>query len=75
MLLAKTTNDVFILGLDAENINRLKDGKPILISLAKAGGHDDIMIMYGDTVDAIKAELEFASGHDMPEPKPLPTQN
>lgn len=66
MLRARTSNGVFILGLDAENIRRLKAGKPILVSLAEMGGTDDVMIMAGDTLEDIKNELESASGSKLP---------
>jgi hypothetical protein len=71
MLRARASNGVFILGIDAENVRRLKAGKPILISLAELGGKDDVMIMYGETLDAIKEELERASGSPLPQPTPL----
>jgi hypothetical protein len=66
MLKARTNSGTFILGLDAENIARLKEGKPILVSLAEIGGTDDVLIMYGDTIDAIKQELEKATGSPLP---------
>lgn len=68
MLRARTSNGVFILGLDAENIRRLKAGKPILVSLAEMGGSDDVMIMAGETLEDIKNELENASGSKLPNP-------
>jgi hypothetical protein len=68
MLKAKTNNGIFILGLEAENIKRLKQGKPILVSLAELGGTDDVMIMYGETVQDIAKELEDASGSKLPKP-------
>jgi hypothetical protein len=66
MLKARTNSGTFILGLDAENIARLKEGKPILVSLAEIGGTDDVLIMYGDTIDAIKQELEKSTGRPLP---------
>lgn len=71
MLRARASNGVFILGLDAENVKRLKEGKPILLSLAGMGGNDDIMIMYGETLEEIKQELESASGKPLPPETPL----
>lgn len=66
MIRARTNTGVFILGLDAENIKRLKQGKPILVSLAELGGTDDVLIMYGDTLDDIAKELEKATGSALP---------
>lgn len=68
MLKARLSNGVFILGLDAENIKRLKEGRPIMVSLAALGGTDDIAIMYGETLSDIQAELESASGEALPNP-------
>jgi predicted ThiF/HesA family dinucleotide-utilizing enzyme len=67
MLRARMSNGVFILGLDAENIKRLKEGKPILISLAELGGTDDVLIMFGKTIEDIKQELVKAFG-GLPKP-------
>jgi hypothetical protein len=71
MLRARTSNGIFILGLDAENIKRLKAGHPILVSLAEMGGTDDVLIMAGETIDDIKKELESAQGSELPEAKSL----
>lgn len=72
MLRARTTNGVFILGLDAENIRRLQAGQPIMISLAEMGGTDDVVIMASNTLEDIKHELEQAQGgRPLPEPQHL----
>jgi hypothetical protein len=71
MLRARTSDGLFILGLDAENIRRLMAGEPVLVSLAEMGGTDDVMIMAGETLDDIKRELETASGQELPTPKSL----
>lgn len=73
MLRARTTNGVFILGLDAENIRRLQSGQPIMVSLAEMGGTDDVVIMAGNTLEDIKQEIEQAQGRPLPEPTPLDT--
>lgn len=62
MLIARATNGMMILGLDAENVKRLKEGKPILKSLAQFGGKDDILIVYGDTLDDVQRQLEKEFG-------------
>lgn len=71
MLRARTNNGIFILGLDEENVLRLKAGEPILVSLAELGGTDDVLIMYGNTLDDIRRELEAATGEQLPEPTPV----
>jgi len=71
MLRARLSSGMFILGLDAENIRRLTNGQPIVVSLAELGGSDDVAIMYGETLDDIKRDLEAAQGSPLPEPIPL----
>lgn len=71
MLKARLSNGVFILGLDADNVRRLKEGKPILLSLAQLGGTDDICIMYGETLADMMRELEKTFGPaPMTDPQP-----
>lgn len=72
MLRARLSNGVFVLGIDAENVKRLKEGKAIMVSLGQLGGTDDVVIMYGETVDAIAQELQRASGEPLPPAQPLP---
>jgi hypothetical protein len=71
MLKARMSNGMFVLGIDAENVKRLTTGKPIVVSLAEIGGTDDVMIMYGETLDALKKELEAATGGPLPAPTKL----
>lgn len=67
MLRARASNGVFIFGLDAENIRRLKEGKPILVSLGQMGGTDDFMLVYGETLADIERELVEATGQPLPD--------
>lgn len=69
MLIARASNGMMILGIDAENVKRLKEGKPILKALSQFGGKDDVLIVYGDTLDDVQRTLEETMG---PLPKPLP---
>ena len=71
MLIARCSNGMFILGIDADNVRMLKEGKPILKALSLFGGTDDIAIVYGDTLDDIRAELKRVYG-EVPDPTPLP---
>jgi hypothetical protein len=71
MIRARTSDGTFILGIDAENVKRLKQGKPIIVCLSELGGTDNVLIMYGDTLQDIQNELERASGQPLPEPTPL----
>lgn len=68
MIKARLSNGTFILGITADNVQQLKEGKPILVSLGQLGGTDDIMIMYGDTILDIQLDLEAASGKPLPAP-------
>ena len=71
MIRARSSDGTFILGIDAENVRRLKEGKPILVSLAELGGTDDVLIVYGDTLQDIVRDLEEASGSKLPAPTPI----
>lgn len=71
MLIAHRADGLMILGIDAENVRRLKAGQPILKSLSQFGGKDDVLIVYGETTDDIKAQLEKVMG-PLPEPEKLP---
>jgi hypothetical protein len=57
MLKARVGN-LYILGIDEGNVERLKKGHPIVLSLAEIGGTDDVMIMYGDILEDVEDELE-----------------
>jgi hypothetical protein len=71
MLRARLSNGVFVLGLDAENIRRLQAGQPILVSLAEMGGDDDVLIMAGETLNDIAADLEKVTGQKLPKAKSI----
>jgi len=72
MLRGRLSNGAFILGLDAENVRRLTTGHPILVSLAELGGTDDVIIMYGNTLNDIERDIEATTGQPLPEPTILP---
>lgn len=57
-----------MLGIDAENVRRLKQGKPIAIRGKDVNLDLDVFIMYGATVKDIYRELK-AAGLDLPMPK------
>jgi hypothetical protein len=71
MLRARLSNGVFVLGLDAENIRRLQAGQPILVSLAEMGGDDDVLIMAGETLNDIAADLEKVTLQKLPKAKSI----
>lgn len=73
MLCARTTEGLFILGLDAENVRRLQLGQPIMANLSKLGGTDDILIMVGETLEDIQETLETGFG-PLPPPSTFTTQ-
>ncbi len=50
--------DTYILGIDKENVTRLQDNKPILIDLSIFGLPGKMVVMYGETLDDVRAELE-----------------
>lgn len=74
MLKAVLSNGTFILGLEAKNVDKLKEGKTIQVDLSAIGGRDTIIIMYGETIDDIKAELQANTGAPLPEAKTDPQE-
>jgi hypothetical protein len=72
MIRARLSNGAFLMGLDAENVRRLQDGQPIEIDLTLLGGTDKVLLVYGETMQAILDELQDASGRKLPTPQPMP---
>lgn len=56
-----------VIGLEAGNIERLKNGKPFHYNMAQSGGEPfDIFIVYGETADDLHKELMSMSPPDVP---------
>lgn len=60
--------DTLILGLEEENIKRLKENKPIVFDMAIFGMPGKMVLMYGETQDAIKNELQVLTGVSLQPP-------
>lgn len=54
----------YVFGLSEGNIVRLRQGKPIAIDLEPLGGSGQVMIMWGQTEEAIVAELQAVQRGD-----------
>lgn len=66
-MLKAFVKDTVILGLSEENINLLKEGKPIRLNLSELGlSPQKIFIVYGETETKIKNELMGLAGIDNP---------
>lgn len=50
--------NILLLGISAENVDRLKEGKPIHITGEDLGLCNDVLLMYGDTEAQIYKELQ-----------------
>lgn len=72
MIRARLSNGTYLMGIDAENVKRLKAGQPIEIDLTLLGGTDKVVLMYGETMQAIVDELQEASGQKLPTAQPMP---
>lgn len=58
MIKAKCNDGTLIFGLSKENVDRLKQGKPILINLKDIGLEDrQVIIMYGETEEKMYEDL------------------
>lgn len=51
---------LYLFGLSELNITRLREGKPIAVQLEQFHGKGTVIIMWGETEEAIKLELEKA---------------
>ena len=49
---------MILLGLSAKNIEKLKEGKPILVELSELGLKGKVAIVYGETEDLLARDLE-----------------
>jgi hypothetical protein len=52
--------DLVVLGIDARNVDRLRDGKPIHVVGEPLGVPFDVAVLYGDTLHDVAAEFERA---------------
>lgn len=71
MIRVKTNEGLFIMGVDAENIRRLKAGQPLNIDLRPMGGTDRVVIFFGETLKDIMRTLEAANGGPLPPAQPF----
>lgn len=65
MIRARLNDGTLILGIDAENVRRLRADQAINVALDDIGGNTGltrIMIMYGNTLQDIQNELEKVLG-------------
>ena len=69
MLRARLNDGTFIMGLDRVNIERLTHGEPIAINLVPLGGSDVVILHFGETLEAIKAEWERHNRGPLPQPE------
>jgi hypothetical protein len=74
MIRARLSNGVFLLGVDAQNMQRLMNGKPLYVDLSAIGGHDTFVLMYGKTLADVMRELE-TMGFDIPPAQPFDEGN
>lgn len=62
MIKAKLSNGALLLGLSRGNIRRLTQGEPIIFDGRPFGLPADVIIMFGETEDAITAEIMKFTG-------------
>lgn len=61
MVIAGTSDNKFILGLDAEDLRKLQNDEMISINLSAVGG-SDVILTFGETEKDIKEHLEAQLG-------------
>ncbi len=57
---------MFLLGVTEGNVERLREGKPLVVDLAELGGSGEVVLAYGRDKPAIIADLA-AAGIEVPE--------
>jgi hypothetical protein len=62
MLHVHTVTGLLVIGIDDENVNRLKDGKPLVIDMSNYGPTSKVIVMHGRTMGDVRQELEKALG-------------
>lgn len=62
MLHLHTATGLLILGIDDENVKRLKHGKPLMVDLSNYGPTTKVIVMHGRTMDDVRQELEKLVG-------------
>lgn len=72
-MLRARAGDLYILGIDAENVRRLQAGQPIHLDLATLGGDGRLLLLYGPTLGDVQRQLEEANGAPLPPASPLIT--
>jgi hypothetical protein len=68
MIKAKATllgdRPLYLFGLSALNLQRLREGKPIRVELEEMGGVGEVVIMFGETEGDIARDLSDLIGPD-----------
>ena len=65
--------DLIVLGLDKNNIRQLTEGKPIYIDMQVFGVNQKLTIMYKDTLQELKEDLEAILDLKLPDTPDLPS--
>jgi uncharacterized radical SAM superfamily protein len=72
MIRARCTTGEFILGIDANNVRKLKEGDAMVVDLSLMGGTDTVMVIYGETMSDVLRDLEKMQGGKLPPVMPMP---
>lgn len=72
MIIARLKNGNWVIGIDASNVRKLKEGQTMVAKLSELGGDGDVAVIYGDELKDVVAELERATGAKLPPPSALP---
>ncbi|MDD5370515.1 MAG: hypothetical protein PHQ40_15640 [Anaerolineaceae bacterium] len=70
-MLSAKINELYVFGLDAENIKRLLQKQPIIVPLSNLGGTGSVVIMAAPTMDEVIKDVEEALGFSLPEPQTI----
>jgi len=54
----KDNDSILLLGISKENVNSLREGKPIHIKGDELGIGNDVLLVYGETEDQLYKDLQ-----------------
>ena len=63
---------LYLFGIDAENVRRLTEGEPIIAVLESVGGVGTMVIVYGDTVEDARDEIQRCLEIELPPISDMP---
>lgn len=62
----RTSEGLFVIGLDLENLVAVRAGRPLLLALKDMGAPDDVLVFYGTGMAQIRKLILDTLGAELP---------